>query len=75
MAYEYCPVACDVITCERVGYDPECRQHSPGLLTFDFGRGEFSFKATLATGSIPCADIYCLRHKLKELLRMHYGSK
>jgi CelD/BcsL family acetyltransferase involved in cellulose biosynthesis len=77
IAYEYCPASGDVITCERLGYDPECRQHSPGLVLllltlerlfeskrfgiFDFGRGEFAYKETLATNSVPCADIYYFR--------------
>lgn len=84
IAYQYCPARGHVITCERLGYDPEYRQHSPGLVLllltlerlfsgkrfeiFDFGRGEFSYKETLATSSIPCADIYYFRKSLFNLV-------
>jgi Acetyltransferase (GNAT) domain len=83
IAYEYCPASAGVITCERLGYDPEYRRHSPGLVlllltletlftskrfqTFDFGRGEFAYKETLATDSVPCADIYYFRRTSSNL--------
>jgi CelD/BcsL family acetyltransferase involved in cellulose biosynthesis len=83
IAYQYCPASGTVITCERLGYDPEYRQHSPGLVLllltlerlftekrfdiFDFGKGEYSYKETMATSSVPCADIYYLRRTMSNL--------
>jgi CelD/BcsL family acetyltransferase involved in cellulose biosynthesis len=83
IAYEYCPVSGAVITCERLGYDPDYRQYSPGLVLllltlgrlfetkqfeiFDLGRGEAWYKETLATGSVLCADIYWFRKTISNL--------
>lgn len=83
IAYQYCPTSETVITCERLGYDPAYRQHSPGLVLllltlerlfaekrfqiFDFGKGEYSYKETMATSSVPCADIYHFRRTMSNI--------
>jgi hypothetical protein len=77
IAYQYCTAGGLMLTCDRVGYDPDYRQHSPGFLLllltlerlfierhfeiFDFGRGDYSYKETLATRFIPCADLFYFR--------------
>jgi Acetyltransferase (GNAT) domain len=83
IAYQYCPSSGTVITCERIGYDPAYRQHSPGLVLlllmleslfaakcfdiFDLGKGEYAYKETMATSSVPGADIYYFRRTIPNL--------
>ncbi len=77
VAYQHCPSEDRVLMYERVGYDPEYRHLSPGVTLFylvlqhlfesrrfsrfDFGKGEFPYKETFATGWRHCADIYYFR--------------
>jgi len=77
VAYELCQADGDCLSGEYCGYDPEFRRLSPGVVLlycvlerlfaerdfriFDFGRGEAAYKATFATGSTFCADIYYFR--------------
>ena len=80
VAYHHCPVEGRVIIYERTGYDPDYRHLRPGLTLLylmierlfttgrfsrlDFGKGEFPYKETFSTGSVPCADIYHFRRTL-----------
>ena len=77
IAYQYCPIVEDTLICDRIGYDPDYRQHAPGNILFlliiehaflvrrcrrfDLGRGEFPYKETLSSGHLFCADIYYFR--------------
>ncbi|MGA3026465.1 MAG: GNAT family N-acetyltransferase [Bryobacteraceae bacterium] len=81
IAYEHCPVRGDIITYERIGYDPTCRGDSPGtvllLLTlqllfetgefrrFDFGVGDHDYKERVSTGYARCAEIYYFRRGMR----------
>jgi CelD/BcsL family acetyltransferase involved in cellulose biosynthesis len=77
IAYQYCPIQEETLILQRLGYDPEYREHAPGNILFlliiehafltgrcrqfDLGRGEYPYKETLASGSLLCADIYYFR--------------
>ncbi len=81
VAYEYCPAEGRILLCERVGYDPEFRHLGPGTVLlylvieclfrsgrfeqFDFGAGEFEYKAVFGTGHRRCADIYFFRRTMR----------
>ena len=89
VAYSLCRLESDVLIADKAGYDPAYRDHSPGMVLlyamlrrlfverrfqrFDFGPGEFRYKRTLATGNVPCADVYYYRRtwRLLALLCLH----
>ena len=91
-AYALCRAARGILTYEKAGYDPALRQIYPGMVLlhlilrrlfeerrfsrFDFGPGEYRYKRSLATGSLPCADVYCyrLRPRLVWLLCLHSAT-
>lgn len=84
VAYLYCPIADDVLQYAYLGYDPACRQWSPGTVlqycaleslftegcfrAFDFGEGEAPHKTFFATSSVRCADIYYFKKTMRNRL-------
>ncbi len=84
VAYVYCTVSGDVVEYNRIGYDPDFRDLSPGTVLahhmmeslfaegrfrlFDFGQGGGVHKERFATGSTRCADLYYFRPTLRNRL-------
>jgi CelD/BcsL family acetyltransferase involved in cellulose biosynthesis len=93
IAYLYSPAQDGVLFYQYLGYDPESRDWSPGTVLqylvlerlfsegkfrmFDFTEGEGAHKEFFSTGSTWCADVYFLRHTLRNLLllRLHSGLR
>jgi CelD/BcsL family acetyltransferase involved in cellulose biosynthesis len=83
VAFEYCRASGDVLTGEMCGYDPEFAKWSPGAVLlyallqkasqegefrlFDFGPGYAPYKELIATGVVPCADVFYFRETLPHL--------
>jgi len=83
-AYGLCRKRGGVLTYEKTGFDPALAPLHPGsvllylllertfrcgdIRIFDFGPGEFEYKARMATGSVPCMDVYLFRRNLSNLL-------
>jgi CelD/BcsL family acetyltransferase involved in cellulose biosynthesis len=77
VAYLYCPAHEGILFYSFLGYDPEFAEWSPGTVLqylalqtifdeacfrwFDFEEGEGQHKATFATHSIPCCDLFVFR--------------
>jgi len=80
-AYELCHANGGCLTGEHCGYDPEFARLSPGTVLLycvlehlfaqqsfarlDFGAGDAEYKASFATGSVLCGDIYYFRKSRK----------
>lgn len=84
IAYMCCPIVDGVVFYQYVGYDPEFRDWSPGivlqylvlerlfgekqLIIFDFTPGEGAHKKFFGTSSMFCADIYFFRATLHNMM-------
>jgi CelD/BcsL family acetyltransferase involved in cellulose biosynthesis len=81
IAYLCCPIDDGVVKYAHVGYDPEFREWSPGIVllrlaleqlfaekryrAFDFTEGEGPLKEFFASRFTECADIYFFRRKAR----------
>jgi L-rhamnose mutarotase len=91
IAYLYCPVEDGVMLYEYLGYDPEYQKWSVGTILqwlaleeifaeerfkiFDFTEGQDPQKKLLATDSVQSADVFFIRHNLKNIayILLHIG--
>lgn len=80
----------DYVTAERCGFDPGVARLSPGTVLLvcaiealaetgkyrllDFGPGDIPYKASLATGSVLCADVFYLKPTARYIgiVLLHY---
>jgi hypothetical protein len=87
IAYMFCPIVETVLIYQYVGYDPEYRHLSPGMVLqylvleklmsqggiamFDFTEGEGQHKQLFATDSVLCANIFYFRPTLRNRILLH----
>jgi CelD/BcsL family acetyltransferase involved in cellulose biosynthesis len=79
IAYLYCPVSEQVVSYDRLGYNPAYASLSPGTVlqllvlealfseeftTFDFTEGEGQHKEMFSTGSRLCGDVFVVCRRL-----------
>jgi hypothetical protein len=83
VAFQYSTICGDMLTGQITGYDPDYRQHSPGIVLhyyilerlfsegrvrlFDFGAGDADYKAFFATNSVKCETVYYFAYSLKNV--------
>jgi CelD/BcsL family acetyltransferase involved in cellulose biosynthesis len=91
VAFAYCGGRGTHLIYRTIGYDPAYREHSPGRTLLyvilerlfaerrfdllDFGPGEAFYKSFFSTHSLTCADVYCFRYSIPNVLFVvaHFG--